>query len=79
MLFNLMKYATKEANKMTVYVTVELFQGVISNIQVFLTQKSTQKIEQKWLREYDISNDIDRECKSQNGTELIIETCTLRL
>ncbi len=63
---------------MTVYVTVNICQGVVNDIQVFLTQNSAQETEQKWLQEHDIKNKVDRECKAQNGTELIIEKCEVK-
>ena len=64
---------------MTVYVTLDMFQGVVNDINVFLPEKSVQKIEQEWLQRHDIKDEIDRECKAQNGTELIIFECKLRL
>ena len=64
---------------MTVYVTMDIFQGVVNDINVFLTEKSAQKIEQEWLQRHNVNDDVDRECKSQNGTELIIYECKLRL
>jgi len=64
---------------MTVYVTLDIFHGVVNNIYVFLTEKSAQKIEQEWLKKHEVKGEIERECKAQNGIELIIYECKLRL
>ena len=63
---------------MTVFVAVELFQGVVNEVNVFLTQESAQKAEQYWLKEHGITDDIGRECKAQNGTEFIVRECEVK-
>jgi hypothetical protein len=63
---------------MTVFVAVELFQGVVNDVQVFSTQESAEKTEREWLKEHDINDDASRECKAQNGTEFIVRECNLK-
>jgi len=60
---------------MLVYVVVDLFQGVLDEVKVFLTPESAEKAEQEWLKEQGITDDTDREGKAQNGTELIVHEC----
>jgi hypothetical protein len=62
----------KEVVEMTVYVAVELFQGVVNEVKVFQTQESAERAEQEWLKEHGIKDNVDRACKSQNGTEFIV-------
>ena len=64
---------------MTIYVCLDIFQGVVNDIQVFLSEKSDLKIEQEWLKKHEVKGEVDRECKAQNGIELIIHECKLRL
>ena len=64
---------------MTIYVCLDIFQGVVNDIQVFLSEKSALKIEQEWLKKHDVKDDVDRECKANNGIELIFYECKLRL
>jgi len=65
--------------EMTIYVCLDIFQGVVNDIQVFLSEKSALKIDQEWLKKHEVKGEVDRECKAQNGTELIIHDCKLRL
>jgi len=60
---------------MTVYVVVDLFQGVVDEVKTFLTRESAEKAEQEWLKEQGITNEIAREGHAQNGTELIVHEC----
>ena len=60
-----------------VYVSVELFQGIIADVRVFQTEAAADLVDQKWLTENRIRDNIDSECKTQNGTEFHIYTCTL--
>ena len=62
---------------MRVYVAVNILQGVICDVQVFVSKKYVQKIEQEWLKSNKIKTKIDRNCKAQNGTELLIFICEL--
>jgi len=64
---------------MTVHVVVELFQGVVNEISVFLTRESAEQAEQEWLKDHGITDDLGRECKAQNGTEFIVRQCQLRV
>ena len=63
---------------MAVYVAVELFQGVLNDVKVFFTQESAEKAEQRWLKEHGISGDVGRDCKAQNGTELLVHECEVK-
>ena len=60
---------------MNVSVTVDLSQGVIGEIRVFSSGESARKLEQEWLKQHEIKDAIDRECKAQNGTEFLIYEC----
>ena len=60
---------------MTVHVVVEIFQGVVSDVKVFSSEESANKAEKAWLKEHDITSNVDREGKAQNGTELLLFEC----
>ena len=62
---------------MTVFVAVELFQGVVNDVKVFITQESAKKAEEDWLKKHGVTDPVGRECKAQNGTELILRECML--
>ena len=63
---------------MTVFVAVELFQGVVNDVKVFLTKESARKAEEDWLKKHGVTDEVGRECKAQDGTELILRECTLK-
>jgi hypothetical protein len=63
---------------MTVYVVVELFQGIVNNVNIFLKRESAEQAEQQWLKEHGITDDVGREGKAQNGTEFIVRECELK-
>ena len=63
---------------MTVYVTVEMFQGVLNDVKVFLSEESACKVEQQWLEGHSINDDAGRECEAQNGTEFQVHECELK-
>jgi hypothetical protein len=50
----------------------------VDKVKVFLTPESAKKAEQKWLRRHGIRDDIDREAKAGNGTEIILMECELK-
>lgn len=60
-----------------VFVTVELFQGLLEEVRVFKSCKSADENEQKWLSRHDITDEISRECKAANGTEFHIFECLI--
>ena len=60
---------------MTVYVVVEMFQGVVNDVKVFFSKESASKVERAWLAEQDIKDAMGRECKAQNGTEMLMFEC----
>jgi len=55
-----------------------MFQGVVNDVQIFLSEELALRMEQEWLKGHSIKNDEDRECKAQNGIELIIWECELK-
>ena len=62
---------------MTVIVTIETCQGIVSETRVFLTDKSAKKAERKWLRKNGVKDDEHRQGKSDNGTEFLLLECKL--
>jgi len=60
---------------MTVYVVGEMFQGIVNDIKVFFSEESASKAEKTWLAENDIKDAMGRECKAQDGTELLVSEC----
>ena len=63
---------------MRVYVVIELVQGVLDEVRVFRSKESADKTELRWLKDYGITNDIEREGHAQNGTELIVRQSNVR-
>ena len=63
---------------MTVYVSVETFQGVLHEAQVFMTEKSALDAEKNWLQEMGIKTKDARECKSDDGTSFTVMECELK-
>jgi hypothetical protein len=60
---------------MTVYVVVEMFQGVVNDVKVFPSEESANEVERARLAAHDITNDMDRKGKAHNGTELLMFEC----
>lgn len=60
-----------------VFVTVELFQGLLEEVRTFKSCKSADEAERKWLSGHDITDEISRECKAGNGTEFHIFECQI--
>ena len=54
---------------MSVYVTVELCQGIVAEACVFLSRQGAKEQEGRWLAEHDICTREDREAKAANGNE----------
>ena len=63
---------------MTVFVTLDIFQGVIGNVKVFLTPESAKLMEDKWLEENRIKDKSDRELKEKSGIEFHVMECDLK-
>ena len=61
----------------TVFVTIELFQGVVHQVMVFKSEKSAEKAEIDWLTEQGTNDEISRECKAQNGIEFHVFQCEI--
>ena len=55
---------------MSVYVVLDIHKGIINDVNVFISEDSANRLEQGWLKEHKIKNKEDRDCLSQNGTEL---------
>ena len=62
-------------SRMTAHVVVEIFQGVVNDVKVFLSWEAANEAEKAWMTEHDITDDMDREGKAQNGTELLMFEC----
>ena len=63
---------------MSVYVVLDVFKGLINDVNVFISEESANKVEQEWLKEHKIKDKEDRECLSQSGAELRIFVCQLQ-
>jgi len=70
-----MKFATEEVREMRVHVVIELSQGIVSKVRVFVSEKSAKQAEQSWLKQHSIRDSVGRECKTQDGTELLTYEC----
>ena len=63
---------------MKIYVTVELFQGLVEQIQAFRSCDGAEEAERVWLKRNRNTDDIGREAKSMNGIEFHVRDCELR-
>ena len=63
---------------MTVYVTVETFQGVLHEARVYLTEENALCAEKAWLKKMGIKTKDARECKSDDGTSFTVMECDLK-
>ena len=72
-----MRSAIEGVKRMGVYVVVEMLQGIVSEVRVFTSKVSAQKVEKSWLKQHDISDTIGRECKAQDGTEVTVHECEI--
>ena len=61
----------------TIFITIELFQGVINEVYAYSTTKEADQAENCWLKERKITSDEDREVQSKNGTEFHVYECSL--
>ena len=57
---------------------VEMFQGLVAGVKVFLTPNSARDAEKEWLKEHGIEDGVHRDGKAQNGTEFIVQECELK-
>ena len=60
-----------------IYVTIELLQGNIAEVRAYWNEHLAQIVEQQWLKDNNIKNELDREAKSQNGNEFHVYECML--
>ncbi len=60
-----------------IYVTIEMLQGNIAEVRAYWNEHLAKIVEQRWLKDNDIRNELDREAKAQNGTEFYVYECTL--
>jgi hypothetical protein len=63
---------------MNVYVTVELFQGLVDKVQVFPTWEAAESAEQAWLHQQEIYDEMKRQCKENDGIEFHIRECEIQ-
>lgn len=63
---------------MTIYVTVETCQGIVHEATAYLTEESAQAAEKVWLKTMEIKDDLDRQAKTDNGTEFLIFEAELK-
>jgi hypothetical protein len=63
---------------MTLYVSVETNQGVITEVIAYLTRESAEAAEHNWLNANRIRTEAEREHKSQTGTEFVLRECPLK-
>jgi len=61
----------------TIFITIELFQGVINEVHAYSVPKEADQAEYCWLRESKITSDEDREIQSKNGIEFHVYECAL--
>lgn len=60
-----------------IYVTIELLQGNIAEVRAYWNEHMAGIAEQRWLKDNNIKDELDREGKAQNGTEFHVYECTL--
>ncbi len=60
-----------------IFITIELFQGVINEVGAYSASKEADQVENCWLKEHKITSDEDREIQSKKGTEFHIYECSL--
>jgi predicted CoA-binding protein len=63
---------------MKVFVTIEMFQGVVHDATAYLTGKSARRAERVWLKGQGIKSRNARECKSDQGTSFSVMECDLK-
>ena len=63
---------------MTVFVTIEAFQGIVGGVTVFLTPESAKQAEDRWLEKNGVKDKICREAKAKNGTEFLVMESELK-
>ena len=61
----------------TIFITIELFQGVINEVRAYSALKEADQAEKCWLKERKITSDEDREVQLKNGTEFHVYKCSL--
>ena len=64
--------------EMQVYVTIELFKGLVESVQVFEMEESARQLETEWLNKTGIKDAMGREAKAGEGTEFHVVETVLR-
>ena len=67
----------KEAEAMTVFVTIHTFQGAIKDVCIFLTEESARRKERQWRRQHSIKGKGTRRRMAKDGTEFTVLECNL--
>ena len=68
----------KEGIEMTVFVALELSDGRIGPVRVFLRPESAEQARQKWLKEQGVKDGTRQEAKTGIKTELVVMECELK-
>ena len=68
----------KENSTMTIYVLIPMEEGIVRDVQVFLTKQTAAQAEQAWLKVQDIHTEKEREHKSDWGTGVAIWECEIQ-
>jgi len=63
---------------MTIFVTVETFQGVLQNVNAYASEQDALDAEQAWLKKMGIVSEENREYKSDCGISFTIMECELK-
>jgi hypothetical protein len=63
---------------MEIYVAIDICQGIVDNVNVFLTEESARNAEEQWLCSNGIESAETRDCKAGAGTEFIVTECRLK-
>lgn len=60
---------------MKVFVTIELFRGLLESVHAFELEAPARRLETEWLKKMDIHDATGREAKAGEGTEFhVVET-----
>lgn len=63
---------------MSVYVTVELSQGLVAEVHTFMSRQGGKEQEGRWLAEYDVATRDDHEAMAGHGTEFHLAEADIR-
>ncbi len=63
---------------MKVYVTIETYQCIVVDVQVFRNEKTAGQLEEAWRKERKITSEDELEHESGEGNEFHVEECELK-